>query len=254
MLWSFIAGILIGDHIAYIAHRQRLLPHAPFDAHNYIPHRMRHTRRSQAIYISLLLGMSAMAKNKLQMSPLTDYQLYKLLNKVKTRGGGKSKWKLVLIFAAVTRYTPLAGLGFLQGPHPTPTAATSKPHGWGQAGELHQRGWREAAAGPSARPNGAGCSPQKTALPGGAAQTQKLNVIKTHTNMTTLDLNAYGVQELSSKEMQQASGGMTTEELIQLCWDATPDGCNATFTPYATGWDHGFDMEVWGSLPECGCY
>ena len=72
--------------------------------------------------------------------------------------------------------------------------------------------------------------------------------------MTTLDLNAYGVQELSSKEMQQASGGMTTEELIQLCWDATPDGCNATFTPYATGWDHGFDMEVWGSLPECGCY
>ena len=61
------------------------------------------------------------------------------------------------------------GLGFLQGPHPTPTAATSRPHGWGQAGKLHQRGRREAAAGPSARPNGAGCSPQKTALPGGAA-------------------------------------------------------------------------------------
>ena len=68
---------------------------------------------------------------------------------------------------------------------------------------------------------------------------------KNENNMTTLDLNAFGVQELCSKEMQQASGGMTTEELIQLCWDATPDGCNATFTPYATGWDHGFDMDIW---------
>ncbi len=32
----------------------------PFDEHTYIPHRMRHTRRSQAIYISLLLGVAAM--------------------------------------------------------------------------------------------------------------------------------------------------------------------------------------------------
>lgn len=33
----------------------------PFDENTYIPHRMRHTRRSQAIYISLLLGVVAMA-------------------------------------------------------------------------------------------------------------------------------------------------------------------------------------------------
>lgn len=93
MLWSFIAGILIGDHIAYIAHRQQLLTHAPppFDAHNYIPHRMRHTRRSQAIYISLLLGMSAMAKNRIQISQVSDYQSLKLLNKVKWVGVNLNK-------------------------------------------------------------------------------------------------------------------------------------------------------------------
>ena len=33
----------------------------PFNEHTYIPHRMRHTRRSQAIYICLLLGVVAMA-------------------------------------------------------------------------------------------------------------------------------------------------------------------------------------------------
>ena len=36
------------------------MPLPPFDEHTYIPHRMRHTRRSQAIYISLLLGVAAM--------------------------------------------------------------------------------------------------------------------------------------------------------------------------------------------------
>ncbi|MBQ9471084.1 MAG: HlyD family efflux transporter periplasmic adaptor subunit [Bacteroidales bacterium] len=37
------------------------MPLPPFDENTYIPHRMRHTRRSQAIYISLLLGVAAMA-------------------------------------------------------------------------------------------------------------------------------------------------------------------------------------------------
>lgn len=68
MLWCFIAGILIGGYIAYIAHRQQLLPHAPppFDAHNYIPHRMRHTRRSIGATLPCRATlMSAMAKNKI---------------------------------------------------------------------------------------------------------------------------------------------------------------------------------------------
>lgn len=48
----------------------------------------------------------------------------------------------------------------------------------------------------------------QAALPGGAAQTQKLNVIKTDTNMTTLDLNAYGVTEMSHAEKVDNNGGM----------------------------------------------
>ena len=34
-----------------------------------------------------------------------------------------------------------------------------------------------------------------------------LNVIKTHTNMTTLDLNAYGVTEMSHAEKVDSNGG-----------------------------------------------
>ena len=128
----------------------------------------------------------------------------------------------------------------MHGPHPTPTAATSRPHGWGQAGELHQRGRREAEAGPSARPYGAGCSPQKTALPGGAAQTQKLNVIKTDTNMTTLNLNAYGVTEMSHAEKVENNGGYwqiiaAIVSAALYCYDNWDDMGPATENGYAAG-------------------
>ena len=73
-------------------------------------------------------------------------------------GGVKSKWKLVLTFAAVTRYTPLAGHGFLQGPLTTPPTATGQAHVRGKPSELHQRG--------SARPQlGQAPAPTELAAP-----------------------------------------------------------------------------------------
>ena len=118
--------------------------------------------------------------------------------------------------------------------------ATGQARERGKPSELHQRGWREATAGPSARPNGAGCSPQKTALPGGAAQTQKLNVIKTDTNMTTLDLNAYGVTEMSHAEKVENDGGYwqiiaAIVSAALYCYDNWDDMGPATENGYAAG-------------------
>ena len=44
--------------------------------------------------------------------------------------------------------------------------------------------------------------------------TQKLNVIKTHTNMTTLDLNAYGVTEMSHAEKVENDGGINLQSCM----------------------------------------
>ena len=88
---------------------------------------------------------------------------------------------------------------------PTPPAATGKAHRRSYAGEQHQRG--------SARPQlGQAPAPTELAAPKNSpaqrgSTTQKLNVIKTHTNMTTLDLNAYGVTEMSHAEKVENDGG-----------------------------------------------
>lgn len=63
--------------------------------------------------------------------------------------------------------------------------------------------------------------------------------------MKSFDLNAMSVQEMNEQEVKNANGGMTIEELIQICWDATPDGSNATFTPFESGWDNGFNVTYW---------
>lgn len=63
--------------------------------------------------------------------------------------------------------------------------------------------------------------------------------------MKSFDLNALGVQEMNVIEEKTVNGGMTIEELIQICWDATPDGMNGTFTPWESGWNYGFDAYYW---------
>ena len=70
--------------------------------------------------------------------------------------------------------------------------------------------------------------------------TQKLNVIKTHTNMTTLDLNAYGVTEMSHAEKVENNGGYwqiiaAIVSAALYCYDNWDDMGPATENGYAAG-------------------
>ena len=109
--------------------------------------------------------------------------------------------------------------------------ATGQARERGKPSEQHQRGWRKATAGPSARPNGAGCS-QKQPCPEGQQHNNKSNVIKNDTNMTKLDLNAFGVQELSSKEKMEVIGGA---EYLKYTWSGTGNPLIFAFEACANG-------------------
>jgi hypothetical protein len=56
--------------------------------------------------------------------------------------------------------------------------------------------------------------------------------------------------QINANEMKSIAGGWTTEELIQMMWDATPDGCNSTWHPLDANGD-GWIGYNWGPDP-CG--
>ena len=70
------------------------------------------------------------------------------------------------------------------------------------------------------------------AAPSGHETNQMSNVIKTHTNMTKLDLNAYGVKELSSKEQMNVVGGIG---YFEYSWSGTSNPLIFAFEACANG-------------------
>ena len=53
--------------------------------------------------------------------------------------------------------------------------------------------------------------------------------------MRNFDLNACGVQEMNAAEVAEVNGGNELMDLIQVMWDATPEGTNSTWTNLGGG-------------------
>ena len=60
-----------------------------------------------------------------------------------------------------------------------------------------------------------------------------------------MNLENLGLLELNAQEVQEVDGGLTVMEMIQMAWDATPDGYNSNWS-WQTNGSWGYNCFWWG--------